>query len=47
MATVAERFWSEILDVRRPLEREERPRDLKHKAVLVRTNRGLRATRAR
>ena len=47
MATVAERFWSEILDVRRPLERGVLPRAVKHKAVLVRTNRGVRATRAR
>ena len=43
MATVAERFWSEVLDVRRPLERGDRPRVTKHKAVLVRTNRGVRS----
>lgn len=36
MATVAEQFWKEILDIRRPLEPVERRRPLRQRLVLVR-----------
>lgn len=39
MATVAEQFWREILDVRRPLEPPERRRSRPQRLVLVRGGR--------
>jgi hypothetical protein len=37
MATVAEQFWREILDVRRPLAPIERRRSSHNRTVLVRS----------
>jgi hypothetical protein len=42
MATVAERFWAEMLDIRRPVEDPGRPHVTRRKAVLVRSTRGTR-----
>ncbi len=39
MATVAEQFWREVLDIRRPLESLERHRPWPERLVLVRGGR--------
>ena len=39
MATVAEQFWREVLDIRRPLEPVERHRPRPERLVLVRGGR--------
>lgn len=44
MATVAERFWEEILDCRRPLDPVDRPRARRQRQVLVRRTGGGTAT---
>jgi hypothetical protein len=36
MATLAEQIWAEILDIRRPLETEERPRKVRDRQLRVR-----------
>jgi hypothetical protein len=39
MATVAEQFWREVLDIRRPLEPVERDRVRRERLVLLRGGR--------
>jgi len=46
VATVAEQFWREVLDIRRPLEPVERRRPRPQQLVLVR-GRGVRRERKR
>lgn len=45
MASVAEQYWREVLDIRRPLEPLERHRPRRERLVLVRGGRIQRAPR--